>query len=205
MSVQAVHLVDDDASVGDALRIFLELNGVHTRVFSSGEAFLEALVPDWTGCVLLDVKMPGMNGLEVQEELRRRNSSLPVVMMTAHGDVATVRTALKAGAHDFLEKPVDNDVLLDVVRSLFDLETLSRKASEESTRIRERLGRLTMRERQVMAQLAQGRQHRDIAELLSISPRTVEVYKARMMEKLGAKSLAEIIHMAAHLEGGEPR
>jgi FixJ family two-component response regulator len=202
MTAPTAYLVDDDEPVGDALRTYLELNGVPTRVFTSGEDFLARVEPDWIGCVLLDVKMPGLSGLQVQAALTRRRNELPIVMMTAHGDVATVRSALKAGAYDFLEKPVDNVILLDVVRSLFDRELNRHQAIAESSRIRSRIARLTMRERQVMAQLAQGRQHREIAELLSISPRTVEVYKARMMEKLDAKNLADVIHMAAQLEDG---
>lgn len=199
MSRQFVYLVDDDASVRDALRTLLELNHIATRVFPSGEAMLGELAPDWSGCFLLDLKMPGRDGLDVQQELLRRGVALPVVIMTAHGDVATVRAALKAGAFDFLEKPVDPDVLIDVVRSVLDLEETRRRRQQERAWLEGKAQRLTNRERQVMEQLAQGRQHREIAALLGISPRTVEVYKARMMEKLDARTLADVFSIHARL------
>lgn len=194
-----VYLVDDDASVRDALRTLLELNRIATRVFASGEAFLSELQADWSGCVLLDLKMPGRDGLEVQQELLRRGVALPVVMMTAHGDVATVRAALKAGAFDFLEKPVDPEVLIDVVGGVLDLEQTRRREQEERSWLQGKAERLTHRERQVMEQLVLGRQHREIAQVLGISPRTVEVYKARMMEKLDARTLADVFSIHARL------
>lgn len=199
MSDPVVYLVDDDASIRDAVKVFLELNGIHTQPFASGDEFLEQLQADWIGCVLLDLKMPGRDGLEVQQELIRRGSPLPVVIMTAHGDVATVRTSLKAGAFDFLEKPVDHAVLLEVVQNVFDLDRRRRRDQAERGEVMDKIARLTPREQQVMRHLALGHPHREIAEALGISPRTVEVYKARMMEKLGTRSLADVIHLASRL------
>lgn len=199
MNRQKVYLVDDDASIRDAVCTVLELSGVAADSFASGEEFLDQVRADWSGCVLLDFKLTGIDGLQVQQELLQRRIDLPVVVMTAHGDVATVRAALKAGAFDFLEKPVERAVLLDVIVRVFDLEERKRRELGQRDELRRKAGRLTPRERQVMRQLMEGRQHREIAEALDISPRTVEVYKARMMEKLGARSLADVIHMGSRV------
>lgn len=198
-SDQRVHLVDDDASIRDAVRTLLEISGIAVTTYASGEAFLDLVDPDWSGCVLLDLKMGGMDGLQVQQELLRRSIPLPVVIMTAYGDVATVRAALKVGAHDFLEKPVDNSVLLEVVNGLLDREQRRLRQIEEREEIDQRFARLTTREREVMELLVEGRQHREIAQTLGISPRTVEVYKARMMQKINARSLADVIHLGAEV------
>ncbi|TDU25585.1 LuxR family two component transcriptional regulator [Panacagrimonas perspica] len=194
-----VHLVDDDASVRDAVSTLLDVSGIAVTTYASGESFLDLVEPSWTGCVLLDLKMGGMDGLQVQQELLRRSIGLPVVIMTAYGDVATVRAALKVGAHDFLEKPVDNTVLVEVIKGVLDREQQRRRQLEEREEIDQRFARLTMREREVMELLVAGRQHREIAQTLGISPRTVEVYKARMMEKINARSLADVIHMGAEI------
>lgn len=200
MIAKCVYLVDDDASVRDALRTLLELNQFMTRTYASGEALLLEAKADWSGCVLLDLRMPGRHGMEVHQELQRRGIDLPVVIMTSYGDVATVRAALKAGAFDFLEKPVNADVLIDVIRNVFDLEETRRRQKDELTWLKSKVERLTSREKQVMEQLALGRQHREIAETLGISPRTVEVYKARMMEKLDARNLADIFSVHSRLQ-----
>lgn len=202
MNRQKVYLVDDDAAIRDAVRTVLELSGVSAEVFASGEEFLTRLRPDWSGCVLLDFKLTGMDGLQVQREILDRQIVLPVVIMTAHGDVATVKAALKAGAFDFLEKPVERAQLLDVIHRVFDLDDRTRREVAQRDELRKKAGRLTPRERQIMQHLVEGRQHREIAELLDISPRTVEVYKSRMMEKLGARSLADVIHMGVRLSDG---
>lgn len=199
MNPQRVYLVDDDAAVRDAVRVLLELTGIPVESFASGEEFLEKLDPEWTGCVLLDLKMAGKDGLQVQQEMIARSMEIPVVIMTAHGDVSTVRSALKAGAFDFLEKPVERQVLVDLVRNVFGHDERRRRVSAERDDLKRRAARLTMRESQVMSQLIEGRQHREIAEELKISPRTVEVYKARLMEKLGARSLADVIHIGTRL------
>lgn len=195
-----VHLVDDDASIRHALATLLEVSHIEVATYASGEDFLAAVDPEAIGCVLLDLKMGGMDGLQVQRALLERSVHMPVVIMTAYGDVATVREALKAGAHDFLEKPVDTSILLDVVKTLLDLETRRQHSEIEADHLRRKFGRLTPRERDVMRHLIRGLQHREIATALEISPRTVEVYKARMMEKLGARNLAEIIRIGSRLD-----
>jgi RNA polymerase sigma factor (sigma-70 family) len=193
MSDSTVFVVDDDASIRDALSLLISLKGLRASVFSSAEDFLEVYDSAWRGCLLTDLKMPGMSGLDLQGLLRDRSVTLPVVVLTAHGDVATTRAALKSGAVDFLEKPVDDDVLIDVLKNAIRLDEERHKASTQQAETSARLERLTPRERAVLDLLAEGLQHREIAERLAISPRTVEVYKARMMEKLQLRTLADVI------------
>jgi FixJ family two-component response regulator len=139
--------------------------------------------------------MPGMNGLELQETLRRQSLEMPVIIMTAHGDVATVRTALRCGAVDFLEKPVDPDALLTAVRTALDADATRRRAALDAQSTLERLSVLTARERQVMELIAKGSHNREIAATLGISPRTLEVHKARVMEKLQVQSVPELVRI----------
>lgn len=201
MSSRTVFIVDDDPSVRDAVSLLLSLHGMPTQLYSSAEDFLTAYRESWNGCLLLDLKMPGMSGLQLQERLTQKKSRLKVVMVTAHGDVATARAALKAGATDFLEKPVDNDVLLDVVRNALGSGALEPEPLTPADAWRQRVATLTLRERQVLDFLVQGRQNREIGAELNISPRTVEVYRARMMEKLRVGNLAELIR--AHTQATE--
>jgi RNA polymerase sigma factor (sigma-70 family) len=169
---------------------------MRTQLFSSAEDFLEAYRPEWRGCILTDLQMPGMSGLDLQQALHERGVLLPVVVLTAHGDVPTTRVAMKGGAFDFLEKPINDEVLLDVLNNAIR-EDIHRHAAESAEdALRSRLARLTPREREVLDLLVEGLSHREIAARLTISPRTVEVYKARMMEKLQCRSLAELIRAA---------
>lgn len=199
MNDPTVFVVDDDASIRDALSLLISLKGLRAAVYASGEDFLAVYDERWRGCLLADLKMPGMSGLDLQAALRDRRVTLPVVVLTAHGDVSTTRTALKNGAVDFLEKPVDDDVLIDVLRNAVRIDEERHRVDAERSRTAERMSRLTSREREVLELLAQGLQHREIAERLSISPRTVEVYKARMMEKLQCRTLAEVVRAGAEL------
>ncbi|MDB6012159.1 MAG: two component transcriptional regulator, LuxR family [Gammaproteobacteria bacterium] len=191
-----VYLIDDDSGVRDSLGLLLSLKGIRTLVFASAESFIGAYRPEWHGCVVTDLRMPGMSGLELQAALRQRQIDLPVVVLTAHGDVATVRTALKNGALDFLEKPVEDDILLEVVQNALRLDREQRVSTTERAAVSERLARLTAREREILTPLAAGQQNLDIAAQLGISPRTVEVHKARIMEKLGCRSLADLIRIS---------
>jgi RNA polymerase sigma factor (sigma-70 family) len=197
MTDPTVFVVDDDASIRDALSLLISLKGLRAAVFSSAEDFLAVYDPAWRGCLLTDLKMPGLSGLELQARLQERGVTLPVVVLTAHGDVATTRTALKNGAIDFLEKPPDDDVLVDVLLNAIGLDDERRRADEQRAQMAAQLGRLTARERSVLELLAEGLQHREIAERLAISPRTVEVYKARMMEKLQCRTLAEVVRIGS--------
>src|SRR5262249_29463973 len=154
----------------------------------------------WRGCLLTDLKMPQMSGLELQDELRKRGINLPVVMLSAHGDVATTRAALKNGAVDFLEKPVDDEVLVDVLSNAIGVDAQRHAQDDQRARMADQVERLTPRERAVLELLAEGLSQRDIAARLAISPRTVEVYKARMMEKLQCHTLAEVVRIGAQLK-----
>jgi len=192
-----VFLVDDDASIRDALSLLISLKGLRASVFSSAENFLAVYDPAWRGCLLTDLKMSGMSGLDLQKSLRERGVDLPVVVLTAHGDVTTARVALKNGAVDFLEKPVDDDVLIDVLMNAIRIDAEHHKLDEQRSQVAARLDALTAREREVLDLLGAGMQHKQIAERLAISARTVEVYKARMMQKLQCRSLAEVIRLGA--------
>jgi len=190
-----VFLIDDDPSVRDSLSLLLSLKGVRTQLFANAESFIEAYRPGWVGCVLTDLRMPGMTGLELQAALRARAIELPVVVLTAHGDVATARAALKNGAFDFLEKPIDDALLIEVLGNAVRVDRERRTAVTTRAFVSARFERLTEREREILALITAGHQNREVAAQLGISPRTVEVHKARIMEKLGCRSLAELIRV----------
>jgi FixJ family two-component response regulator len=195
-----VYFVDDDAAVRDAISLLLSLKGFLSQLFASAETFLETSRPEWRGVLLTDLRMPGMSGLDLQRELAVRGISLPVVMLTAHGDVNTTREAMKAGAYDFIEKPVDDAVLVDVLRSAIAYDAQYHRSESVRRGRHERVERLTPRERDVAQLLSQGMQNRQIATQLGISPRTVEVYKARMMEKLDCRTLADVLRVVADVD-----
>lgn len=190
-----VYIVDDDAAVRDSLSLLLSLRGYRTATFASAEAFLSALQPHWSGCVMADLRMPGLSGLELQGELVARGSTLPVVIMTAHGDVASARAAFKADAVDFLEKPFDEAGPVAAAQACFQRERHRLEADDTREARQTSLAALTVREREIAGLLATGLHNRDIAERLGISARTVEVHKARVMEKLGARNLADLIRV----------
>ncbi|HET7671166.1 MAG TPA: response regulator [Burkholderiales bacterium] len=192
----SVYIVDDDASVRDSLALMLGLGGYRTVAFADAESLLAAWHPDWIGCVVTDLRLPGMSGIELQGELRRRGSGVPVVVITAHGDVPSARAAFRAQAVDFLEKPFDHVQLRQAIDTAFALEQ-SRLQDDEARRAdAAKLDRLTPRERQVLERAAQGLHAKEIAAALGISPRTVEVHKTRIMEKLGVRNIAELVRFA---------
>jgi len=195
MTRPTVFIVDDDAGVRDSLAMLLELKGFHTRTFAAAAAFLAEYRPEWPGCLVLDLRMPGMSGLELQADLARRGSRLPVIIVTAHGDVATTRSALKGGAVDFIEKPIDDEALVAAIAAALDRDARERSRARAAAGTAERLARLTAREREVLALVAEGRHNREIAAALGISPRTVEVYKARMMEKLQVRRIPDLVRL----------
>jgi FixJ family two-component response regulator len=187
-----VYIVDDDAAVRDSLSLMLGLGGYSSALFADAEAFLAAWREDWAGCVVADLRLPGRSGLELQAELRARGSALPVIIMTAHGDVPSARTAFQAQAIDFLEKPFDHAQL----RAAIDT-ALSREGARLGRRgDAARLATLTEREREVLEHAVKGLHAKEIAATLGISPRTVEVHKTRIMEKLGARNVAELVRFA---------
>lgn len=198
---QCVYIIDDDAAVRDSLGLLLGINNRRTQTFASADDFLRVCQPAWAGCILLDIRMPGTDGLALQSALRERGIDLPIVFMTAHGDVPTVRAALKGGAIDYLEKPVDPDQLLEVVRTALDADTSRRAHLERVDQSEQRMSSLTPREREVLALVVKGQQYRQIASALGISPRTVEVHRARLMEKLGVRNISELVRLSL----GSPR
>jgi RNA polymerase sigma factor (sigma-70 family) len=193
---QCVFIVDDDASIRDSLGLLLGLNGYRTQTFASADDFLRVCDPAWSGCLLLDIRMPGTDGLALQAMLHEREINLPIVFMTAHGDVPTVRTALKSGAVDYLEKPVDPDAMLTAVRTAISVDTAQRQTLAQADQSEQRLRTLTPREREVLELVVQGQQYRQIASALGISPRTVEVHRARLMEKLGVRNISELVRLS---------
>ena len=194
-----VYIVDDDASIRDALALLLSLRGYRTASFASAEDLLAAVDGASAGCVVADMRMPGMSGLELQEAMRGSGIALPIVFITAPGDVATARAAFRADAIDFLETPFDDRAALAAVEAGFALERSRLEAGGREARRRQSLAALTDRERDVTDLLVQGLHNRDVAERLGISPRTVEVHKARIMAKVGARNLVELIRV---VEGG---
>ena len=190
-----VFLIDDDPGVRDSLTLLLSLKDISTQPFANADSFLESYTPERVGCVLTDLRMPGMTGLELQTALRERHIELPVVVLTAHGDVATARAALKNGAFDFLEKPIDDAMLLDVLHNALRVDRERRSVAVQRSTSDERRERLTRREREILKLLTAGHSNREIATQLGISARTVEVHKARIMDKLECHSLAELIRV----------
>lgn len=184
MHRETVFIIDDDASVRDALMLLLSLRGHACAGFASAEDFLTALEPGWRGCVVADIRMSGMSGLQLQALLREQGLPLPVIVITAHGDVAAARQAFMADAVDFLEKPFDGEQLLRAVATAL---TGDRAVAAAPV--------LSPREREVMGLLVQGLHNRRIAEELGISHRTVEVHKARVLEKLGVRSVVELVRL----------
>lgn len=184
---------DEDPGVRDALTLLLSLKGLSTRSFATADSLIEAYRPERAGCVLTDLRMPGMTGLELQAELAARHIEAPLVVLTAHGDVSTARAALNNGAFDFLEKPVDDAQLVEVLRNALRVDRERRAAVTARATTDRRIERLTKREREILELIAAGHQNREIATQLGISARTVEVHKARIMEKLECHSLAELM------------
>ena len=191
-----VFIVDDDASVRDAVALLLSLRGYRTASFACGEDFMRACKPEWAGCVVADIKMPGMTGLELQSSLAQAGIRLPVLIMTGHGDVSSARAAFKSNAVDFLEKPFDDEQLVAGIESAFARARRELAGHFESAQREARIADLSPREREVLELLARGMANRGIAEALDISPRTVEVHKARVMSKLGVTNLAELVRLA---------
>jgi FixJ family two-component response regulator len=191
-----VYVVDDDASVRDSLGLMLGLTGFRTAFFADAEAFLAAWQEDWSGCVVADLKLPGASGLALQAEMGRRGSRLPFIIITAHGDVPAARAAFRADAVDFLEKPFDHGQLRAAIQNAFSKENLRLARAADI----DRLARLTAREREVLAAAAQGLHAKEIGRELGISARTVEVHKTRIMAKLGARNVAELVRLALAAE-----
>ena len=200
--VERVYVVDDEPAVRRSLWRLLRSSGYEVATFASAEEFLEKLDADAAGCAVLDVSMPGLDGLALQQRLARRHVPLPIVFLTGRGDIPASVTAMKAGAEDFLTKPVDEGVLFDAIRRALDRGRKTREATRRRDEVRERLESLTPREREVLEGVVAGRLNKQIAGDLGIAEKTVKVHRGRVMEKLGAGSVAELVHLA---DSAKPR
>ena len=190
---EKIFIVDDDPGLRDSLALLLESSGYQPLCFGSAAAFLASEAPNLGGCLIVDVQMPEMNGLELQNRLVARRSPLAVVVMTGHGDIPIAVQAMKAGAVDFLEKPFEEDVLLDSVRRALERASSLGNHAEAAQEAQARLAQLTDRERQVLDLIVAGKANKVIAYELSISPRTVEIHRARVMEKMASNNLAGLV------------
>lgn len=190
-----VFVVDDDPGVRAALSLLMKSVGLNVEVFAGAREFLTAYQPERPGCLVLDVRMPGMNGLELQEELRTRGIAIPVIILTGYGDVPMAVRAVQAGAVDFIEKPFREEVLLERVWGALRQDAARRRDEVEIKETRKRLGLLTPRERQVLDLVVAGKQNKVIAADLGISMKTVEFHRSRIMDKLQADSVATLVRM----------
>jgi len=188
-----VFIVDDDPDIRESLAMLLDSSGYSAKAFESAVAFLASDAPNAMGCLIVDIRMPDMDGLQLQKELVARRSPLPVIVMTGHGDIAIAVQAMKAGAVDFLEKPFDDTVLLESVQRALDQATSAVSHTNAALDAQMRMAELTDRERQVLDLIVAGKANKVIAYELSISPRTVEIHRSRVMEKMGAANLADLV------------
>lgn len=190
---QKIHIVDDDEALRDSLVWLLESSGYGVTAYESAEAFLSVYDPSMAGCLVLDVRMPGMSGLELFEELNRRRCPLPVIFITGHGDVPMAVSAVKKGAADFIEKPFGDREMLGLIEQCLATERQGRQRRRLEADTARRLEHLTQREREVLDLIIAGKLNKQIADILGISIKTVEVHRARVMEKMGVGSLAELV------------
>jgi two-component system response regulator FixJ len=203
MSDRLVHLVDDDDAVRRSVSFMLKTSGYEVRSYASGAELLKEAKSLDVGCILLDIRMPGMDGLEVQQALKEAGVSLPVIIMTGHGDVPLSVKAMKAGAIDFIEKPFEKGTLLSALEQGLAVLQRSGDSRERAKSAAVRLQVLTPREREVLDGLAEGLPNKTIAYDLGISPRTVEIHRANVMNKLGVRSLSEALRLAFAVQEGE--
>jgi FixJ family two-component response regulator len=191
-----VYVVDDDQGMRDSTVWLLQSVGLEALSFAGGQAFLDACIDDGPACVLLDVRMPGLGGLAVQQLMKERGLDLPVIFVSGHADVPIVVRAFKAGACDFIEKPYSDQLLLDSVQAALERAGRARQGDQALAQVQARVDGLTPRERDVFVPLAQGLNNREIAERLGVSVKTVDLYRGRVMKRLQAGSLAELVGMA---------
>ena len=191
-----VHIVDDDAAVRDSLSLLLRTVGLPSRTYASADEFLLAYMPEEVSCLVADIRMPGLSGLELQQELLERHADVPIIFITGHGDVPMAVNAMKCGALDFIQKPFRDQDLLDRIHHALQQAKAARNARLETTTIQERFSALTPREREVMDKVVSGCANKVIAMDLGVSQRTVELHRARVMQKMGVRSLAELVRLA---------
>jgi RNA polymerase sigma factor (sigma-70 family) len=197
---QTVFIVDDDPAIRNSLQLLIEIQGLEVRTFATAASFLEAYKPGDAGCLILDVRMPGANGLDLQQELIRRRFCLPIIVLTGYADIPSAIRALKSGAVEFLEKPVEDDVLLDHVRRALALHEELRHRRNEDNLVRDRIERLSVREREVLRLVVDGLSSKQIGHRLDITCKTVEAHRLRIMKKMEAESLAELVRDVVSVE-----
>jgi FixJ family two-component response regulator len=197
MNVPTVFIVDDDAAVRDSLSLLCESAGLRVECFESAAAFLAAYRAEQPGCLVLDVRMPGMSGPQLHEELARRGNPLPILYLTAHGDIPMTVQAIKAGAADFLTKPVNGALLVERIQAALDSDLAQRQRSTARAEQCARLAQLTERQREIMAFAVAGDSNKTIAKRLGISHRTVEIHRSHILQKTGTSSVLELAKLAA--------
>ncbi|WP_295541556.1 response regulator FixJ [uncultured Thiohalocapsa sp.] len=198
---ETVFVVDDDQAMRSSLQWLIESMGMRVETYDSAQAFLDAYYPGRAGCLLLDVRMPGMSGLELQAYLAKREHRIPVIIITGHGDVAMAVKAMKNGAVDFIEKPFDDEALIVSIRNALQHDEKQRALHAQRADIAARMVALTPREHEVMTMVTDGKSNKEIATALGVSAKTVEVHRARVMDKMRADSLAELVRMAMIADG----
>ena len=202
MTEATVFIVDDDQAMRSSLKWLIESVNMPVETFSSADEFIRSYYPGRSGCLLLDVRMPGMSGLELQEYLVNQQITIPVIIITGHGDVHMAVRAMKAGAVDFIEKPFNDEFLLNSIRNAINIDAEQRTVQAERAEIATKLDQLTPREYEVMEMVTDGKSNKEIASALGVSAKTVEAHRARVMEKMQASSLAELVRMAMSAKVG---
>ena len=198
-----VFIVDDDYAIRESLSDLMDSAGVKTQVFASAEEFLDGWDPKMSGCLLLDVRLPGMSGMEIQSALFQSGIAIPIIIMTAHGDMPMVRKAMKAGAVEFLIKPFNDEELLQAVEQAFELDRAHRRAGDQVRSIQDRTETLNERERQVMALVTAGLTNKEVADKLHLSVVTIKLYRGQMMRKMKAETLADLVKMYEKINPSE--
>lgn len=194
-----VFVVDDDDAVRNSLRLLLKSASLSTTAFASAQEFLAGWTADQHGCLVLDVRMPGMSGLELQEELNRRGAIIPVIFISGHADVPMAVEAIQHGAFDFLQKPFSDQDLIDRIQRALAADVGNRQALSQLDELRKRYASLTPREQEVLVLVTDGRANKVMAGDLGVSQRTIEIHRARVMEKMGARSVAQLVRMTLDL------
>jgi FixJ family two-component response regulator len=195
-----VHIVDDDNGVRTSIRVLMKSVGLPAVTYGSAQEFLAGYNPMMAGCVVLDIRMPGMSGMELQEALNERGAVIPVIFVTGHGDVPMAVEAMRHGAFDFLQKPFRDQDLIDRVQQALARDAETREELKEHSRIRARIATLTPREKEVLDLLTVGKANKMMAQDLGLSQRTIEIHRAHVMEKMGARSVAQLVRMVMDLE-----
>jgi two-component system response regulator TtrR len=195
-----VFIVDDDQAVRDSLKFLVESNGRAAQTYASAKAFIDGYDPDMPGCVLLDVRMPEMSGFELQKEMQKRQITIPIIFISAHGTVPTAVRALKLGASDFIMKPFNNQALLEKIDQAIEADKIHREECDRRQHIADRMANLTARELDVMRLIVEGMPAKKIADQLGISNKTVDVHRSHIMHKLEIKSVAELVKMVVSVE-----